>query len=250
MQSKRLAACAICAALTVAVPSTGIAAPVTFSGTVTYDGAYTADTLYAMVVDPTGDSRALGFAAVPAGSPPLSLPYSIDFDNAGLVAPVVVGAVLDVDGSGFDSDSLDTVQTNGDLLGWYDGQQDPLLVDAATSRSGLDYAIATGEIRGNVTFASGQTWAEIEALSLPNLWSPQIFAMAAEGTYALVGLYPGEWIIAGDSAVAHLCYGDPLCASPTAIDLAPGEVRTGIDLDFSTVAVEAQSWGAIKELYR
>jgi hypothetical protein len=39
-------------------------------------------------------------------------------------------------------------------------------------------------------------------------------------------------------------------SSPTVVNLAAGEVRNGIDLDFRVTAVVPASWARIKELYR
>jgi hypothetical protein len=73
--------------------------------------------------------------------------------------------------------------------------------------------------------------------------------LASNGSYAIVGLYAGDWIVEGDGDQGTLCYGDPNCVTPTVLSLAVGEVRAGIDLDFSILAVAARSWGRIKEKY-
>lgn len=227
-----------------------VAAPVTFSGTVSYTGPYTADTLYAAVVDTAG-LTAFGLFAVPAGSPPFSRPYSVDFDNSLATGPLLVAALLDVDGTGFDPDSLEDVATNADLLGWYAGQAAPTLVDPSTSRSGLDFDLPTSEIRGEVVFDIGQTWADISAFALPDEWSPTTYAATTSGPYALVGLYAGDFVVAAwGESINPICYGDPTCAGPAVVTLAEGEIRTGVDLDFRPSAVESQTWSRLKALWR
>ena len=229
--------------------SPAAAATVGFSGTVTYMGSYTADSLYVAVVDTAGP-RTIGYQALPAGTPPLSIPFSIHFDNAGRIAPVLLAAFLDVDHSGFAADSLDRAVTNGDVLGWYDGNPDPAFLDVGVSRIALDFALPTAEIHGNIVFATGQTSADIEAFSIPNDWSRPALKIHSPGPYAIIGLYAGSWGVHGAGPYGDLCYGDPACSSPTVVNLAAGEVRTGIDLDFRVTAVVPTSWGRIKELYR
>jgi hypothetical protein len=233
-----------------ATPTPAVAAPVTFSGTVSYTGPYTADTLYAAVVDTAGPT-AFGFFAVPAGSPPFSRPYSVAFDNSLTVRPLLMAVLLDVDGSGFDPDSLEDVVTNADLLGWYAGQAAPTFVDPSTSQSGLDFDLPTAEIRGEVVFESGQAWADIQAFALPDEWSPLTFGATASGPYALLGLYAGDFAVtAWGGSFGRICYGDPTCVSPTIVTLVDGEIRTGVDLDFRPSAVESQTWSRLKALWR
>jgi hypothetical protein len=146
--------------------------------------------------------------------------------------------------------------TNADVLGWYDGHLNPVFVDTNVSQSALDFALPTAEIRGNVTFAQGQTWADIEACSVPESWCPYTFQMQSAGSYAFPGLYEGGWTVRGYGPSAEICYGDPMCENPTEVFLAPGEIREDIDLDFSAVvaaqsgAVGVQSWGRTKARYR
>jgi len=235
--------------LAVLTASSAIAAPVSFSGTVTYAGSYTADSLYVAVVDTAGPAT-IAFQVLPAGTPPLSIPFSIHFDNAGRTGPVLLAAVLDVDHTGFDPDSLDGAITKADVLGWYAGNPDPAFLDASVSRTGLNFPLPTAEIHGDLVFAIGQTWADVEAFSIPNDWSPPTQKVSAPGPYAIIGLYAGNWGVYGAGPYGSLCYGDPACVQPTVLTLADGEVRAGIDLVFTETAAVPISWGRIKELYR
>lgn len=235
--------------------STAAAAPITFSGTVTYDGSHSADSLYVIVIDWNGGTT-FGFVGLAAGPPPFSIPYSVEFDNSAAPPPVLLVAALDVDGSGVSPDSLDSV-ANSDIVGWFDGHIDPVPLGTDSSQSMLDFALPTGEIHGNVTFAPNQSWAAVQPFSIPNSWSPVTFHMAVSGSYEIFGLYAGDWKVRAESALGNICYGDPDCVAPTIITLTPGEIRTGVDFDFLPLSTDAPfppvtpaSWGMVKRLYR
>lgn len=238
-----------CAALAFAPASRLTATPVTFSGTASYNGTYAADTLYAAVLDTAGPTI-LALERIPAGSPPVSMPFALDFDNALAPHPVIVAAVLDVDGSGFDVSNLDNVITDADVLGWYPGTAEPGMISPSTSHAGLDFVLPTGEIQGTVTFRTGQTYAEVEAYTIANFWSPRNVALGAPGPYSLRGIYAGNYYVVGWGDFGEVCWGDPHCVTPGVLALGTGEIRTGIDLDFGLTAVEAETWGRIKSLYR
>jgi hypothetical protein len=229
------------------------AATVTFSGTVSYQGSYSGDTLYVGVLDTTGveDVTVLAIQAFPAGAPPFSQPYSLDFDNTGASSMLLVAAFLDVDGGGLDAIS------GADVFGWYAGTANPTGISSASSQSGIDFELPRAEIHGTITFAAGQSQAR------PNL-SPTNCQMegfrptewvTSGGPYSIIGIYPGTYCVSADGSLlmgnAHICYGDPLCGSPTLINLSATQVMTGVDLDFTGVApVEALTWGRIKARYR
>jgi hypothetical protein len=226
------------------------AAPVTFSGTVSYDGAYSGDTLYVAVLDTTvgDDAQVLAIEAYAVGSPPFAQPYSLDFDNDGVAPTLVVASFLDVDGGGVEDIS------GADVLGWFAGSADPLPISSSASQNGLDFDLPRAEIRGTVTFAPGQVEAQLE-ISRTGLCDQSGFnppaRLTSGGVYAIVGIYPGTYCLHGEgfggSGDLWICYGDPSCVSPTPITLSATEVRTGIDLDFNDVVpVEGTSWGRIK----
>ncbi len=245
MRRRLLTAGAVCQLVLLAAFA-GAAATITLSGNVSYDGVYeTASTLYVFIYD-SDDDVAVGTDSVAVGTPPFAVAYSFDFDNSLITGPAILGAVLDVDDSGYDPVNL---STSPDIVGWYAGAADPTFIDTGFSQTGLDFPLPTGEIRGNVIFAPGQTWATIMACSVPNMWCPQEFDLISSGSYAIVGLYAGDFIVGGDGSLGDICYGDPNCISPTVVSLAAGEVRTGIDLDFSVLAITAESWGRIKAKY-
>ncbi len=225
----------------------GHAAPITFSGTVSYTGSYSVDSLYVVAVD-INVSLVFGYVALPAGPPPLSLPYAIDFDNAGAIHPLMLAAILDIDGSGFDPSSLAGMIPSANIVGWYASQANPTMVDVGSSQAGLDFFLPTAEIRGTFTFHDGQTWVDLYAQPMGGFGRLAHYDVA--GPYELRGLYPGTWVAGAFGPDFSMCYGDPTCMNPTAIPLASGEIRTGIDFDFSTVAVEGTSWGKVKSLYR
>jgi hypothetical protein len=247
-------ACFVVLFLTTAVD----AAPVTFSGTVTYSGSYSADSLYVAVIDTTDNMDLLGYVALPAGSPPFSLPYVVSFDNAGATIPLWLVALLDVDSSGIDPDSLDGTYTNPDILGWYGSQPDPIMIPADVSQSDLDFFLPTAEIHGTLIFGDGQTDTWVWARS-PGGSETAAFTYDATGAtsapYELRGVYAGDWYVIGAADCgpgidAVICYGDPTCISPTLLHVADGGTLSGIDLDFSHCPVEETSWGRVKHLYR
>lgn len=243
---RELLAAGLACQLVMFTEGTGAAATITLSGNVSYDGVYdTANTLYVLIYD-LDDEMAIGTDSVAVGVPPFTVAYSFDFDNSAITGPAILAAVLDVDDSGYDPMNP---STSPDIVGWYAGALDPTFIDTGFSQTGLDFPLPTGEIRGNVIFAPSQTWATIMACSVPNSWCPQEFDLASNGSYAIVGLYAGDWIVEGDSDQGTLCYGDPNCVTPTVLSLTAGEVRTGVDLDFSILAMDARSWGRIKAKY-
>lgn len=177
-----------------ALPAGAGAVVINFSGTVTYDGAYAGDSLYVAVLDTTGteDVTLLG-TAVMAVTTPFSQPYSIDFDNAGLVAPILVASFLDVDGGGLaDVSGLD-------VFGYYAGSMIPVGISPAASQSGLDFALPKAEIHGTVALAGGQGSARIDASSdcIQEGFRPQP-NMLIGGAYSIIGLYAGTYCISGE----------------------------------------------------
>lgn len=230
------------------------AAPVTFSGTVTYTGAYSGDSLFVAVLDTTGtkDVTLLDIQAYPVGAPPFGQAYSLNFDNAGITAPVLVASFLDVDGGG--ADEIDGV----DVFGWYAGAAPPTGVSAASSAAGLDFALPLAEIHGTVTFDSTQPDARVNVTPDPACvedgFRPQSTFLGT-GPYSIIGLYAGTYCVNATgfniSESMQVCYGDPTCASPTLVPLGATDVVSGIDLDFRLVSpVEPVSWGRMKTLYR
>lgn len=246
--------------LAAALPILGVAEAeaglITFSGTVSYSGAYAADTLYVAVLDTNTAGQEPTFIVVgayPVGAPPYSQPFEVTFDNAMATGPLIVAAALDVDGGG-----LATIG-GGDVIGWYSGTPNPSLVSAAASLSGLDFAMPRAEIRGTVTFGPDQSSAYVGANVNPDCqgdsFQPQV-QMGAEGAYAMLGLYPGTYCVHGGGVSASIgwigvCYGDPTCAAPTLVTLTTSQVVNGVDLDFSVITPnEPVSWGALKSAYR
>jgi len=226
---------------------------VTFSGTVSYQGTHSGDTLYVAVIDTVGpdDVTVLDLQAYEVGSPPFSQPYTLQFDNAAASPFLFVASFLDTDGGG-------VADVGGlDVFGWYDGNQSPAQVSSASSRSGLDFELPRAEIHGTITFAAGQAEARPDASPDPSCllegFRPRP-VVNSSGTYAIVGLYPGSYCVnadgSGDSGYLKVCYGDPSCASPTAVTLTGTEVRNGVDLDFSVVPVLPSTWGRVKSRYR
>ena len=191
------------------------ATTVTPSGDVSYEGSYSADSLYVVAVD----------------------------------------ALLDRDASGFDwpvgATGPDPV-TNGDILGWFDGQRDPVFVLASAYVPGLDFPLPTGEITGTVTMIGSQTEVTIVASPLIVLDAPgeAETTVTASGPYAILGVYPGGWYVRGISEQGDVCYMDPSCTTSPLVVVTLGEIRTGIDIDFSPLPVEGRSWGGMKSLYR
>jgi hypothetical protein len=260
MRFSRLLLTAVACAFVLGAVSVGNAATVTFSGTVSYTGSYVADTLYCAVMDTTGmgggGGRAggptlLAYQALPIGSAPFAVPFSLDLDNAGLTSGLWLACLLDVDHTGFVPDSLNNVVTTADLVGWYDGHSEPVLVDPSTSHAGLDYSLGTGEIRGNIVFAVGQSDAEVRGLSVPNGWNAENIRLTGSGPYALLGTYAGSYVVTTyGGPFGQLCWGDPTCVAPTILTLSDGQIVTGIDFTYSTSPVEAETWGRVKTRYR
>ncbi len=232
------------------------ATPVVFTGTVSYSGSHAADSIYVVVIDESTDVL-LAIDRIAAGTPPYGRAFSLSFDNAGVGPDVGLLALIDRDGSGFDwavgtnNPAADPL-TPGDVLGWYAGQQDLVVLSPASSQTGLDFAMPTGEIHGTVTLVSGQTNPFILVTTQVggDVAGEAEVAVLASGPYQVVGVYPGTWLVQGISDQGDICFGDPTCATPTFITLGLGEVRTGIDIDFSPLPVEAESWGSVKSLYR
>lgn len=229
------------------------AAIVTFSGTVSYQGSYSGDTLYVGVLDTTGveDVTVLSLQAFPVGPPPFNQSYSLDFDNASASPMLLVAAFLDVDGGGVGS------ITGEDVFGWYASTPEPTGISSASSQSGIDFELPRAEIHGTITFDSIQTQARPNVSPTdcmtegfrPTEW------VTSGGPYSIIGLYAGTYCVSADgsptSGPMHICYGDVTCANPTLITLTATQVVTGVDLDFSGGApVEALTWGRIKARYR
>ena len=227
------------------------AADVTFTGTVSYSGPYSGDTLFVAVLDTTGsdDAQVLDLVAYEVVSKPISQGYSLTFDNAGVSPTVVVASFLDVDGGGVSDIS------GADVFGWFPGAAEPVGVSSASSQTGLDFALPEAEIHGTLTFASGQTEAELELSSASDClgggFRPPTRKFT-DGAYSIVGIYAGSYCLQafgfGTGAIA-ICYGDPNCVSPTTISLGPTQVVNGIDLDFNLVPVEGTTWGRLKARY-
>ena len=235
------------------LPHMAGAAPVTFSGTVGYQGTHSGDTLYVAVLDTTGveDVEFLDLKAFSVGSPPFSQAFSLDFDNAGVGAMLIVASFLDVDGGGVDS------LTGVDVLGWYSGGPAPTGISSSTSQAGLDFDLPRAEIHGTVTFAPGQTSADIEVSDDPVCategFRPRV-ELTSPGAYSIIGVYAGTYCVKAQgfagSGPLEVCFGDPTCQSPTGITLGQTEVRTGVDLDFTAaVPTEKTTWGRIKSQY-
>jgi len=234
------------------LPMAAPAAPVTLSGTVSYQGTHSGDTLYVAVLDTTGveDVTVLDIHSYAVGAPPFDQAYSLSFDNAGVASTVFIASILDVGGGGLDV-------TGDDVFGWYAGAQTPTGIPSSSSASGLDFALPRAEIHGTVTFVAGQTGARIDvspdALCLTEGFRPRT-DLSSPGSYAVVGIYPGTYCVKAegetDSGTLYECYGDPDCQAPVTVTLGAMEVRTGIDFDFSLVPVETVTWGGIKSRYR
>lgn len=95
--------------------------------------------------------------------------------------------------------------------------------------------------------------ATLDALCLEEGFRPRP-EDTATGPYVIRGLYPGAYCVSAEGSTGsgslRVCFGDPDCESPTLVTLSAGEIRTGVDLDFTTVAVEEVSWGMLKGRYR
>jgi hypothetical protein len=244
-------ACIAC--ILAAFPVGSAADTITFSGTVSYQGAYSGDTLYVVVLDTSGveDVTILDLQAFSVGAPPFDQPYSLQFDNSAAGALVFVISFLDVDGGGVSDVG------EADVFGWYNGGVSPTQISSASSQSGLDFPLPRAEIHGTLTLAPGQ--GEVRPnLSTDPLCRTEGFRPPAwhsvSGPYALIG-YPGTFCVyargSGPMGEVRTCFGDPTCASPTLITLTEDEVRTGVDLDFTDVVpLRPLTWGQVKSLYR
>lgn len=237
-----------------ALPAGGEAASITFSGTVSYQGSYTGDTLYVAALDTSGveDVTLLDLQAYPVSAPPFSQPYSLTFDNTGVSPTLFIAALLDVDGGGI------AAVSGEDIFGWYNEGTEPEGVSSSSTMSGLDFGLPRAEVHGTLTFASGQVDARINftpsTLACAQDGFRPNYDITSEGAYSVNGLYPGTYCARAEGNTSggyvQICYGDVTCASPTLITLAATEVRNGIDFDFAAVVpVQATTWGRIKSLY-
>ncbi|NNF05547.1 MAG: hypothetical protein HKN21_02185 [Candidatus Eisenbacteria bacterium] len=231
------------------LPSGVEAETITYSGTVSYDGVHMGDSLYVAVIDTTGvdDVDLLAIQSYAPGAPPFSVGYSLDFDNEEVGSSLIIASFLDVDGGGIE------MLTGSDVFGWYAGTVTPTGVSSSGSQSGLDFDLPRAEIRGTVTFAPGQEWADIEfhtdASCLGNEFRPTL-ELTSSGEYEVQGLYAGTYCVRADGEAkqgsVEVCFGDPNCETPTLITLGDTDIQTGVDLDFSVVGTEKISWGGIK----
>lgn len=249
----RVALMAVTAGLVSAL-SGAVAETITFSGTVSYNGSHTGDTLYVAALDTTGPEEVtvLDLKSFSVGSPPFSQPYSLEFDNAGTAPLLMVASFLDVDGGGVNMIS------GLDVFGWYDGQATPASIPSNQSASGLDFSLPRAEIHGELTLAPGQFDARPDATLDPACllegFRPQP-EITSSGPYSIIGLYPGTYCVSASGVTpmgfAKVCFGDPSCASPMLITLTETEMRIGVDLDFTQlVPVQRVTWGLLKERYR
>lgn len=244
--------------LLTAIASTGTppvyADPITFSGSVAYDGLYSGDTLYVAVLDTVGveDVTLLDVQAIAVSPPPFDQAYMLNFDNTGVAATVLIASFLDVDGGGLDDISGE------DVFGWYAGTATPAAVSSAASQSGLDFALPQAEIQGDVTFAAGQVEARVDVSTdltcMMEGFRPGTFLFTS-GAYTVIGVYAGTYCVSADgftrAGSIQVCYGDPTCASPTPVTVTAMEVRTGIDLDFAAASpIESSTWGRVKATYK
>lgn len=236
------------------LPPQATADPITFSGTVTYQGTYSGDTLYVAVLDTVGveDVTILDLQAIAVGPPPISEPYTLDFDNTGVSAELLIASFLDVDGGGVDDVG------GADVFGWFGEGLVPQSVSSTASQSGLDFALPEAEIYGVVTLAAGQPDARVDVSNdlgcMTEGFRPGTFVMAS-GPYAIIGVYAGSYCVSADGSTrggsVRVCYGDPTCVSPTPVTVGATDVATGIDLDFTAISpVERRSWGEVKAQYR
>jgi len=245
----------LCAVMACLVVRGADAEVVTFSGTITYDGSYAADTLYVAVMDTSTAGEDPNFIATGAwavGPAPFSQPFTLTFDNA--AAPnVIVAAALDVDGGGL------AATGSGDIVGWYASTPDPALVPTSASRADLDFFLPRAEIRGTVTFAPDQVACYVSATPSADCQGDHFAPMPepdASGPYVILGLYAGTYCVGGEGFSTsfgwlEVCYGDPQCVSPTLVTVTGTQVVSGVDLDFSVVAAdERTTWGAVKSAYR
>ncbi len=253
MRRSRSTALVLFAVLT-SIATTLFAAPVTLSGTITYQGTHAADTLFVAVVDTVGveDVTILDLQTIAVGAPPLTQPYTLGFDNAGVSATVLIAAFLDVDGGGIDDIS------GADVFGWYAGGTEPSGVSSASSQSALDFALPLAEIHGTITLVPGQIEARIDVSGDTNCleegFRPGHIATSS-GSYAIIGVYPGVYCVSAEGSTMsgnlRVCHGDATCANPTLVSLTTTEVRMGVDLDFTqATSVESHAWSRVKALFR
>lgn len=227
---------------------------VTFTGTVSYSGPYSGDTLYVGLID-TSSVDTTDFVVIEAyavGSPPFDQSYSLSFDNTNAPTDVIVAALLDVDGGGPDTLS------GADILGWYPSTPEPVGVSTATSHGGLHFDLPEAEIHGNVLFAPGQLYAFViaaQSCTEGGFGRPPI-EMNASGDYVIKGVYAGTWCVFGFGFVPPFtfvaaCFGDATCENPTPVTLTETEVKTGIDLDFTgNVPAPNTTWGRLKNQFK
>jgi len=225
---------------------------ITFQGTVSYQGSHSGDSLYVAVLDTTGveDVTLVATGAFAVGAPPFDQPFSLDFDNTGVGASLLLAAFLDVDGGGLEDVG------GADVFGYYDGNVMPASISSATPQTDLDFSLPRAEIHGTLTLAPGQSEIRIDAttdvLCQMEGFRPQP-RLTSSGPYVIVGLYPGTYCVYSEesSGSTRTCFGDPTCASPTLVTLSPTEVMMGVDLDFtSVVPVNPTTWGRVKSRYR
>jgi hypothetical protein len=225
---------------------------ITFSGTVSYQGSHTGDSLFVAVLDTTGveDVTLLAVGSYAVGAPPFDQPFSLDFDNSGAGASLLLASFLDVDGGGIED------VTEADVFGYYDGNLMPASIPSSTSQAGLDFSLPRAEIHGTLTLSPGQSEVRIDATSDPLCemegFRPQQ-RYSSSGPYSIVGLYPGTYCVYSEesSGSTRVCFGDPTCVSPTLVTLSETEVKTGVDLDFTAIVpVDPTTWGQVKSRYR
>jgi hypothetical protein len=234
-------------------PPPATAEIISFSGTISYQGTHSGDTLFVAILDTAGveDVSLLALGAIPVGPPPFDQPYSLDFDNADGGPFLFVASFLDVDGGGVGDVG------GADVFGWYDGNAEPVLISSAASQAGLDFSLPRAEIHGTLTMPPGSTEARPDATTDPTCTlegfrpRPQVFD---SGPYSIVGLYPGTYCISAErntmSGPQRVCFGDPTCANPTLVTLSETEVRNGVDLDFTAIVpVSPTTWGRVKSRY-
>ena len=251
--SRTVLSFACIAGVLAAFPVGGAADTITFSGMVSYQGAYSGDTLYVAVLDTSGveDVTILDLQAHSVGAPPFDQPYSLEFDNSAAGPLLFVVSFLAVDGGGVGGDLGEA-----DVFGWYNGGVSPAQISSASSQGGLDFQLPRAEIHGTLTLAPGQGEVRPD-LSNDPLCATEGFRppgqYSVSGPYAFIGIYPGTFCVyaRGSSPMeVRTCYGDPTCANPTLITLTETEVRTGVDLDFTDVVpARPLTWGEVKSRY-
>lgn len=249
----------VVALMAIAYPTIALSGTmITLSGTVSYTGSHAADSVHIVAID-TATENAVALDVTALGAAMFSVPYALTFENAGVVGPIFIASVLDLDGTGISLAGInnDTVDLNNDVIGWYDGQQVVQYVSSASSQGSLDFALPTGEIHGTVTFAKGQTFAGVACCADPFAAKGPcdlFYDASTTTTYQFFGVYPGTWYVWADEegTFGATCYMDPTCSSPgpPSITISAGQILNEIDLDFMTSPVEPSSWGRIKGTYR